>query len=119
MTTIDDQIKAAFRNHPLDDPGIIEMAISNFRGRQRFVSIASILITLAMIAGMIWCAVGFFHAAEVREMILFAVGFLFLSGAVAMLKLWFWLMMIRYSIARELKRLELQVGMMTQPPRDR
>ena len=46
MTTIDDQIKAAFRNHPLDEPGIIEMAISNFRGRQRFVSIASILITI-------------------------------------------------------------------------
>jgi hypothetical protein len=47
-------------------------------------------------------------------MILYATLFLFLCGALMMLKLWFWLMMIRYSVARELKRLELQCNMLVE-----
>jgi hypothetical protein len=114
MSHLDDQLKAALRNDALDQPGIIEMAASNFRGRQRFVTLFSKAFTLAVMAVMIWCVVAFFQTADVRDMIFYATLFLYLGSVIAMLKLWFWLMMIRYSIARELKRLELQFGLLAQ-----
>jgi hypothetical protein len=111
MTDFDQKITNALRNEPLDQPGIIEMAASNFRGRQRTSTIATVVVGFALFTVMIWCAVSFFRTADTREMILYATLFLFVNGALMMLKLWFWLMMIRYSIARELKRLELQCSM--------
>jgi hypothetical protein len=112
MTDIDDQIKAALADNPLDQPGIIEMAASNFRGRQLFVSLLTWAFMLVMLAVMVWCAVAYFRTTDVWEMILYATIFLYLSIGVALMKLWFWLMMVRYSIVREMKRLELQFCLM-------
>jgi hypothetical protein len=109
MTNFDRNLKSALRDHPLDQAGIIEMAVSNFRGRQRFVTFASVVVGIAFMAIMAWCGVRFFATSEVREMILYATMFLFTTGALMMMKLWFWLMMIRYSLSRELKRMELQL----------
>jgi hypothetical protein len=114
MTDFDQKIKDALRDEPLDQPGIIEMAASNFRGRQRFSTIAMMIVGIAFMAAMIWCALSFFHTNDTRQMILYATLFLFLCGALMMLKLWFWLMMIRYSVARELKRLELQCSLLVE-----
>ncbi|MCI0631372.1 MAG: hypothetical protein L0Y44_12050, partial [Phycisphaerales bacterium] len=85
-----------------------------FRGRQRLMTITSMIVGLVFLGAMIWCATSFFQALETRDMILYATLFLFVNGALMMMKLWFWLMMIRYSIARELKRVELQVSMLVE-----
>jgi hypothetical protein len=114
MSLTDQQIKDALRNNSLDQPGIIEMAASNFRGRNLFVSIFTTIVSLAILAAMVWCAMRFFQATAVRDMILYAILFMYGSLAVGMLKLWFWLMMIRYSIVREVKRVELQVSMLAE-----
>ena len=114
MSLSDQQIKDALRDNSFDQPGIIEMAASNFRGRNLFMSVITTTVSIVMLTVMVWSAVRFFNATEVRDMIMYAVIFLYLSGAVMMLKLWFWLMMIRYSIVREVKRVELQVSMLTQ-----
>ncbi len=109
MSLSDQQIKAALQSSTFDQPGIIEMAMSNFRGRNLYVSIGTTIVSLAILTAMVWCAFRFFDATETRDMILYAVIFLFGSLAVSMLKLWFWLMMIRYSIVREIKRIELRM----------
>jgi hypothetical protein len=116
MSNLDQQIKDAMRNDPMDQPGIVEMAASNFRGRNLYFSILTTLVSIALLAVMVWCAVRFFHATETRDMILYATLFLYVSCAVAMLKLWFWLMMIRYSIVREVKRMELRASMRADRP---
>jgi hypothetical protein len=110
MTLSDQQIKDALRSNSFDQPGIIEMAASNFRGRNLTVTIVTTIVTLAILAAMVWCAMRFFQATETRDLILYAILFMFGSLAVTMLKLWFWLMMIRYSIVREVKRVELQIS---------
>jgi hypothetical protein len=112
MTNFDQKLKDVLRNEPLEQAGIIEMAASNFRGRNLYVSIFTTIVSLAILAAMVWCAMRFFQATEVRDMILYAILFMYGSLAVGMLKLWFWLMMIRYSIVREIKRLELQCSML-------
>lgn len=108
MSDFEHKIKNALRSDSLDQPGVIEMAASTFSGRQRLGTIAAMLAGLACMAAMVWCALLFFHTTEVREMILYATLFLLLTGNIMMMKLWFFLLMIRYSIARELKRVELQ-----------
>lgn len=110
MSLSDQQIKDALRSTSLDQAGIIEMAASNFRGRNLYVSILTTTVSLMMLAVMVWCTIRFLQAVEVRDMILYAVVFMCMLCAVTMLKLWFWLMMIRYSIVREIKRVELQVS---------
>ena len=110
MSLSDQQIKDALHDTSFDQPGIIEMAASNFRGRNLYVSIFTTTVSLAILAAMGWCAMRFFQATDVRDMILYAILFMYGSLAVAMLKLWFWLMMIRYSIVREVKRVEMQVS---------
>ena len=110
MSLSDQQIKDALRSSALDQPGIIEMAMSNFRGRNLYVSIFTTTVSLAILSAMVWCAIRFFQATETRDMILYAILFMYGSLAVGMLKLWFWLMMIRYSIVREIKRVEMQVS---------
>jgi hypothetical protein len=114
MTDFDQDIKDALRHEPLDQAGIIEMAASNFRGRQRFSTIAMVVVGIVFMAAMIWCAASFFRTGDTRQMILYATLFLFLNGAIMMMKLWFWLMMIRYAVSRELKRLELQCSMLAE-----
>ena len=114
MSLSDQQIKDALHDTSFDQPGIIEMAASNFRGRNLYVSIVTTTVSLAMLAGMAWCGFRFFQTADVRDMIMFAVIFMGLMCAVTMMKLWFWLMMIRYSIVREVKRVELQVSTLSE-----
>jgi len=104
----DRKLKNALKSDSLDQPGIVEMAASNFRGRQRLGTVGAMLAGLALMALMGWCAVLFFRTSEVREMILYATLFLAICGVVMMMKLWFFLLMIRYAIVRELKRVELQ-----------
>jgi hypothetical protein len=114
MSNFEQQIKDALRSDPLDQPGIIEMAVSNFRGRNLYMSIVTTVVSIVLLAAMAWCAILFFQSTEVRDMILYAILFMYASCAVMMLKLWFWLMMIRYSIVREVKRVELQVSIMAE-----
>ncbi|MDZ4753170.1 MAG: DUF6768 family protein [Phycisphaerae bacterium] len=104
----DRKLKNALKSDPAEQPGVIEMAASTFRGRQRLGTIGAMLTGLGFMALMGWCAVLFFRTSEVREMILYATLFLAITGVVMMMKLWFFLLMIRYAIVRELKRVELQ-----------
>ena len=47
-------------------------------------------------------------------MIGWATGFLSLFLWVVMMKIWFWLELLRNSVTREVKRLELQVALLNQ-----
>jgi hypothetical protein len=56
-------------------------------------------------------------AAEVREMLAWALLAIFAMLTLALIKLWFWMELQRNGIVREVKRLELQIAAMAAAPR--
>ena len=56
------------------------------------------------------CAVQFFNAEGIREMILWAGAFGFSLLAVMANKIWYWMELNKNAIKREIKRLELQIA---------
>ncbi len=58
----------------------------------------------------IMTAVQFFKVETTREMIAWAIGFVFCINAVAMLKMWYFMEMNKNAVTREVKRLELQIA---------
>jgi hypothetical protein len=114
---LDDKIREALRRedaellkHFRSDPPLVDMMIETFRGRHVWLNTLGFLFTFIAFGLTLFCAYQFFHAEGTRAMIAWASGFLWSALSVAMLKIWFWMEMHRYSLIREIKRLELQVA---------
>ena len=85
-----------------------------FKGRQRWLNVLGAILQLIYLGLAIWTAIRFFEADTVRDQILFATGFLASVGITMAFKIWFWMVMNRNSVLREIKRLELQVARLGQ-----
>lgn len=106
----DEAIRRAMRSAQRDEPPMVAQVIESFRGRMWWVNVLSIPMMLAfMILGIV-SAVRFFGASEVRDLILWATLFLFSAFTVAMFKVWYWMLLNRNAVTREVKRLEVQVA---------
>jgi hypothetical protein len=92
---------------PLDEPSLWEQVKEMFQGRLRWVSLlvafAGAMATILMVVS----AVYFFQAESVREMLAWAGGFGLGLFAVSFCRLWFWLILHRNAVVREVKRVEL------------
>ena len=118
---IDDKIRRALAEDdqsldfgPPAEQGIIEMMLGMYRGRLLWLNVLVSIFQLLFMALAIWSAVSFFSATEVRDQILFSTLFLWGVGVTGMFKIWFWMVMNRNALIREVKRLELQVASLTQ-----
>ena len=58
------------------------------------------------IVGMVWCAVRFFAAEEVKHQIAYAAGFVCFFQFIPLLKLFSWQLIHRRIISRQIRRLE-------------
>lgn len=117
MTDIDEKIREALRREDADllkhfqaEPPFHELLIETFRGRRVWMNFLAVVFTFAFFVLSLFTLYGFFHAEGSRSLIAWAIGFLWSSLAVAMLKIWFWMEIQRNSVVREVKRLELQVA---------
>lgn len=74
------------------------------------LQLPAILWLVGLVVGlglMVWSAIRFFHAPEVREQLLWG-GFCFFNVLfISFLKVWFWMEMHSNRVLRELKRVEL------------
>ena len=120
MSTVDDRIREALgdTNTP-ESPTASEASLFQLIGdvvtsRQRWMSAWAFLLSVVIFGLSIFALVRMFQAPDVREMILWAAGFMWGSMAVAMLKIWFWMQLDKYSVLREVKRLEAQVARMAE-----
>lgn len=121
MSELDDKIREALSGQDAelfdeysDEPSMLAMVFEVFRGRHRWLVLWMWLVSVAMLVLTIVAAVQFFKVESTREMIAWAIGFLFCISAVSMLKIWFWMEMQKNSITREIKRLELQIARLAQ-----
>jgi len=106
-------LRDAEASHPDDiDRGIEfrQMLVDGFRGKMRWATLVLWAYGLGGTALAVFSAVRFFAAQEVRDLVLYAALFLVGSGLVAFMKLWYWTLMNRNTVLREVKRLELRVA---------
>jgi len=121
MTDFDDKIRQALDQedaelllqHEVDAP-LHEQLIDLYRGRLRWLNIGATLGTFALFAFLIVLGYEFFQAEETQEMIAWATAFVTCFVWLALMKLWFWLEMHKNAVTREIKRLELQLAMLSQ-----
>jgi cytochrome b561 len=95
---------------PLDEPSVWEQVKQLFQGRLRWASALVVIGGVAFTVFMVVSAVCFFRAEGVREMLAWAGGFGLSLIAVSFSRLWFWLLLHRNAVVREVKRVELLVA---------
>ena len=97
-------------NPTAGDQSIFKELFEIFRGRQRWLNLLGVVFQLIYLGLGIWSAFRFFEAEALGDQILFATGFLACLGVTMAFKIWFWMVLNRNSVLREVKRLELQVA---------
>ncbi|GAB4192755.1 MAG: hypothetical protein Tsb002_22680 [Wenzhouxiangellaceae bacterium] len=120
---IDDVVRAALQQEDRElfdqlsgDMGLQEMALETFRGKQRWIKSFGFVLTLVLFGCMLYCLWNMFQTEAIRELILWAAGFMYCAMAVGLLKLYFWMEFHKSAVLREIKRVELQVSRLVQQP---
>jgi hypothetical protein len=90
--------------------GLFGLIAESFKGAFRWAVIAAMALQVAFAGAVVYCAIGLFGTDDpAAKLDWLALG---LSAFIAfgLLRLWFFMEINRLSIAREIKRLELQVA---------
>ncbi|MCG8385038.1 MAG: hypothetical protein MJA30_05820 [Cytophagales bacterium] len=104
--------EAQFYNQ-LGEQSILEMALDVYKGRNKWISITSAVLGVVLFAIFVYAAVQFFKVEDTREMLQWmAIGFVCLGTSQAM-KVWQWMQMDKNALLREMKRLEVQISMLS------
>lgn len=114
MTKLDDDIRKALGDgdvpYNLDrEEGVFRQMAGIFRGRMRWMAIVATVETIVFSVLIVLAAEEFFQTEETKWQIFYATSVLLLTMLLLLVKLWGWMLMNRYAIQREMKRLELQM----------
>jgi hypothetical protein len=116
MNELDRKDRTAFQadeaelSGPAGEPPLWEQLTEMFRGRLRWISVLVLVGTLAFAVFTVVTAVAFFQAEGVREMIAWAGGFGLGLVAISFGRLWFWLLLHRNAVLREVRRIDLRLA---------
>lgn len=120
MTNIDQEIRKALMEGESEgiqelghEQNLWEMSMELFRGRQKWLSIWGYIIGIILVATGVWALLRFLAATELQELARFGMFFMAAFAAVMAMKIWFWMVMNRNSIIREILRLELRIQEMS------
>jgi hypothetical protein len=94
----------------LDEQGMFAQMSATFQGPMRLWTWFAFAMTFAFFALFLYAGWQALTAEAVRETLLWSVGALWFSLAIAMLKLWLWERMNHLAMLRELKKLELKIA---------
>lgn len=94
----------------LEEPSLVELVGETFRSRARWLTLISVLATVAFVGIAGWSVVELLRAETPRALALWQTLLLFSLLAVGGNKLWFWLELQRVTMTREIKRLELRIA---------
>lgn len=114
MSTLDDDIRKALANGeaPYDlerEEGLFRQWAGIYHGKMRWMAIIATIESVVFMVLIVLAAIEFFQADDTKWQIFYATGVLLLAGLLLLVKLWGWGQMNRYSIQREIKRLELRI----------
>ncbi len=106
------QEEAAYYNE-LDEQSLLDNALSVYRGKLGWLAVLTAVIMVIVFGLAIYCLIQFLEADNTKDMILWAAGMFGAMMSSSMLKLFHWMQMDKNAILRELKRVELQVGVLS------
>jgi len=98
----------------LDEQNFIVQYGQLFKGKQGWLTALTTIFIIAMFCLVIYGFAQFVNAQEVKDQILYSIVILMAFLSIAMLKIWNWMQMDKYSILREIKRLELQISILAE-----
>lgn len=84
-----------------------------FKGRTGWLVIVMNIVNLVFFCLFIYCSVQFFGSDQITDLIQWSVAGLLCWSFMAFIKLYVWMQMNKNEILRELKRLELQVSVLS------
>ncbi len=93
-----------------NEPPILTQVAEAFSGRMGGINMLGVPMMFGLLGLAVWSGFRFFDATETRGMVMWATIFLFCSTSIGMFKMWYWMLMNRNAVTREVKRLELQVA---------
>lgn len=96
----------------LGEPSLVELVSETFAGRRRFLNLLSWLLVLVFFLAGVYSAMQMLETQDVRQTVVWLGAAGFCCLAVFALKTWGWLEMVRISVIREVKRVELQLAHM-------
>jgi uncharacterized membrane protein len=110
MSTSEDKIiEALQRHHEGEEVDTLSGILTDMLRKQSFFLRAFPVIGIVVFLGLaVYAAVRFTSSQNVQEWIAYATLFLIAIVAVTMIKLWVFLVWVRNSLMREIKRLELR-----------
>jgi hypothetical protein len=114
MSKLDDDIRRVLANGeaPYDlekEEGLFRQWAGIYRGKMRWMAIFATVESVVFMVLIVLAAIEFFQAEDTKWQIFYATGVLLLAGFLLLVKLWGWGQMNRYSMQREIKRLELRI----------
>ena len=84
-----------------------------YKGKLGWLAIIMNIVHLIVVVLLVYCVVAFFKAEAIKELIKWASGGFLCMIMGAMIKLYIWMQMDKNDILREIKRLELQLAVLT------
>ncbi len=94
----------------LGEPSLAELVTETFTGRRRVFTVFTWFLTLLFFVGGVYASLRMLDATDLRGTVVwFATAALCVVSVVAF-KIWSWLEMVRISLMREVKRVELQLA---------
>ena len=99
---------------PTREETLFGMIAGSFRGKMRWMVMLVWVYALVFTALAVFAAVSFFLADSVKMWIFYAALFLMACNFIVVVKLWYWMLLNKNSITREIKRLELRIAKLTQ-----
>ncbi len=121
MNELDDKIRSSLNAQaqhgaidPDREPPLRTQIAETFRGRFRWLAWLATFYRIVILIPAVIAAIQFFRVDGTRELIAYATLFLICVVASAIIKLWYWMLLNKNSVIREIKRLELQIAELTQ-----
>ncbi len=98
----------------IPEPSLTEELMGTFKGRHSFLNISGAI--KMVVAGLIFyfCIYQFFQQDSIMGMLAYATAALICMGVACTTMLWLWVQMNHNTTVREVKKLELQLALLTQ-----
>jgi hypothetical protein len=114
MSDFDDKLRQALENgEPIEldrQESLRDMLAQSFKVQQRWMVLFLWVEGLAVMVAGIWAGVSLYRAQELKPLIVWSTVLIVCSVFFVLVKVVGWQWMNKYSILREIKRLELQIS---------
>lgn len=116
---IDDLIKETLSQEEakfyddLDEPTLLESFGNIFKGKNKWVTVMVMIVTLVLLAFTIYAIMIFLNADSTKEMITWGVAMFASFISIGFIKVYYWMEMNKNIMLREMKRIELQISLLS------